>query len=176
MGNPLYLILQPTKDGFREVARFWGEIKDPGQFIEFLGKPKTEGQITFEAELTPRSVKPGQIVTLTIKGTPGPKYHTYPLTERAPEQEELQLSKLEVLETIDLKPLWPVRESEGEFVLDGGKVLLEHKIPFTWTQEVLVNEEAKPGESTLPFSIRAQVCDTGCLWGTHYFSVPLTVK
>jgi thiol:disulfide interchange protein DsbD len=173
--NPLYVILEPTKDGFTEVARTEGRL-DQFQFAEFLSKPKTSDRIKFEVEVTPKSVRPGEVVTLTIKGTPGASYHTYPLTVRAPKQDLAQLSKLEIIETSDLKPLWPVKESEPEFVKEGKDILLELKRPFTWTQDILIQDSASPGETVVPFFIRLQVCDTRCVWGTHYYSVPLTIK
>src|SRR6516162_7693016 len=47
--NPLYVILEPTKDGFTEVARTEGRL-DQFQFAEFLSKPKTSDRIKFEVE------------------------------------------------------------------------------------------------------------------------------
>jgi thiol:disulfide interchange protein len=172
---PLYVLLEPTKDGYREVTRTGG-LLDEGEFEEFLSTPKTADRIKFQVDVTPKSVRPGEVVKLTITATPGSKYHTYPLTERAPKQDVKQLSKLEVLPTTDLIPLWPVKESEAEFVKEADDILLEHAKPFTWTQDFLVKDTASPGETTLPFFIKLQVCDTGCVWGTHYFSVPLTIK
>src|SRR5207247_1627432 len=56
-------------------------------------------------------------------------------------------------------------------------ILLEHRKPFTWTQEVLISPDATPGKAELAFSVKVQVCDDqGCTWGTHSFTVPVTIK
>lgn len=38
--------------------------------------------IDFDISVTPKEVRPGQTVKLTITGTPKPGYHAYPLTQR----------------------------------------------------------------------------------------------
>ena len=54
----------------------------------------------------------GQTVRLTIKGTPKEGYHTYPLTRRTPTQDEAGLSQITFGPSPQLRPLWPVAESE----------------------------------------------------------------
>src|SRR5262249_34385676 len=95
-----------------------------------------------------------------------------------PEQKVLELSRLNLSPSDDLKPLWPVRESEPEWVNDPSLgIYLELARPFTWTVDMLVSPEAVPGQTTIAFSIKLQVCDNStCQWGTHYFAVPLTIK
>jgi hypothetical protein len=79
----------------------------------------TDGRIDFEASVTPQKVRRGETVTLTIKGILRPGFHTYPLTQRAPDQPEAQLSKLTIEDTPGLKPLWPVRDTRDR--LNGRK-------------------------------------------------------
>ena len=201
-GVPLYVVVAPTAGGYKEVARFDKGLvtdKKPGagvkDFLDFLDRglaeaagpsqpiesrgnlPATAKLIDFDVKAEPATARRGQIVKLLIKGKPHAGFHTYPVTMRSSQQEDPQLSALRIPVSKDFKPLWPIKESEPEFVPDWGKVLLEHKKPFTWEQNILVGPEATPGKHSLTFSIKLQVCDDShCTWGTHTFSVPITVK
>ncbi len=109
-------------------------------------------------------VHPGEVFTLIINGIPKPGWHSYPLTERTEYQLDDGISALTYVENPNLKPIYPIRESEPEFKaypkLDPPQVLLEHSKPFVWVQDILVNPQAKPGTTTtLQFSIRSQVCN-----------------
>jgi thiol:disulfide interchange protein DsbD len=126
---------------------------------------------------TLKEVRRGEVLHLTITGAPKPGYHTYPLTRRTPGQSEAQLSTLTFEKSDVFRPIWPVSESEAKFVKEEASgVLLEHERPFTWSLDVLVLPTAKPGEATLRFTARVQLCnDRSCIWGDHPFAVPLTV-
>src|SRR5207249_3616120 len=57
-----------------------------------------------------------------------------------------------------------------------GEILLVYEHPFTWSQDILVSPEAKPGTKTLDFLIDLQVCDKGgCTPGKHPFKLNLEV-
>ncbi len=42
---------------------------------------KTLERLDLAASVEPETVRPGQTVRLTIKGTPKPGFHTYPITQ-----------------------------------------------------------------------------------------------
>jgi thiol:disulfide interchange protein DsbD len=134
--------------------------------------------IDFEVSVTPKEVRPGQTVKLTITGTPKPGYHAYPITQRTKVQEGKLLTELKYEDTPGLKPLWPIAESPPELVTETGiGLLLEHPRKFTWSQDILVLPDAAPGLRTLRFSLDLQVCDDKrCIPGILDFHVDIDVK
>jgi thiol:disulfide interchange protein DsbD len=150
---------------------FFAPKKDDAKPVERIGKKyPTDDIIDFEIGFKPASARRGQVVTLTIKGTPKPGYHTYPLTQRTAEQIPAQLSKLKWDETGGLKPLAPISETEPEQVFEEGSgALLEHKKPFIWSQDLLIPEDATTGPRKLRFRIDLQVCDRTCKKGEPQF-------
>jgi thiol:disulfide interchange protein DsbD len=141
-------------------------------------KNPTDDRIDFQVAVTPERAWPGEMIQLTITGTPRPGYHTYPLTQRSadPAQDASGLSVLKYQENPAFKPLWPVTESPPEFdFIPGVGAFLEHKKKFTWTQDILVAPDAKPGPKTLGFTIRLQVCNGNCVWGEHHFEPTVEV-
>jgi thiol:disulfide interchange protein DsbD len=141
-------------------------------------KNPTDDRIDFAVSVDPVKARRGQTVRVTIRGTPRPGYHTYPLTQRSadPAQDDSQLSNLTYDDTKGLKPLWPVSESPSEFAsVSGVGVFLEHQRPFTWSQDVLVLPDATPGRKTLTAHLKLQVCDQSCVWGEHRLPVTLEV-
>jgi len=142
-------------------------------------KNPTDDRIDFEVSLKPQEAKRGETIKLIIKGIPRPGFHTYPMTQRAHNQfqDELALSKLIFENTPGLQPLWPISESDPETKEEQGiGYFLEHENPFTWSQDILILPEAKPGPNTLKFRIRLQVCDKTCVWGEHPFAVTIKVS
>lgn len=140
-------------------------------------KPLAE-RISFTAVVEPSQARRGETVRLTISGRPKPGYYTYPLTIRTEEQNEVGLATLTVRDSAGLKPLYPITESEPELVVvEGlGTPQLEHKKPFTWSQDVLILPEAEPGPRVLQVTINLQVCDEqSCLPGSFDLSIPLEV-
>jgi thiol:disulfide interchange protein DsbD len=123
-----------------------------------------------------KEVRRGEVFRLTITGTLEKGYHTYPLTRRTPEQSDAGLSTLTYTTSDTFQPLWPVQESEGEFVKEGKEVLLEHSRPFTWSQDIFVKPTARPGSATLSFKIHSQACARNCTWVDKTFDIPLTVS
>ncbi len=139
--------------------------------------PKTAARIDFEVAVTPQRARPGEVVKLTITGKPRPSFHTYPITQRTPQQPEEMLSSIAFEETPGLKPIPGINEEPApEFVKEGTLVLLEYSHAFTWKQEIAVLPDAKPGNHSLTVHVRVQVCDSTCVWGTHDFDVPIEVE
>ncbi len=142
-------------------------------------KNPTDDRIDFEVSVKRQEAKRGETVKLIIKGIPRPGFHTYPMTQRADNQfqDELALSKLIFENTPGLQPLWPISESDPETKEEQGiGYFLEHENPFTWSQDILILPEAKPGPNTLKFRIRLQVCDKTCVWGEHPFAITIKVS
>jgi thiol:disulfide interchange protein DsbD len=136
-------------------------------------------RITFTAAIEPKEARPGETVRLTITGTPKRGYHTYPLTQRSEDdaQDKSGLCRLEYAKTAGLKPLVPVTESDPEWVVEkAGGVFLEHKKQFTWSQDILILPDAKPGDKTLPITINLQACDEkNCLRGDVHLEASIHV-
>ena len=88
------------------------------------------------------------------------------------------LSKVKYVDTAGLKPLWPISESQPEWVReDSLGMFLEYKGKFTWSQDILIPLDAKPGAKTLRFQIKLQVCDDrNCVQGEHPFEIPFQVS
>jgi thiol:disulfide interchange protein len=121
---------------------------------------KVADLIDFTVGVDPKEVRRGQTFTLTISGKPKPGYHTYALTKRA--SDDQYPTAILYKPVAGLQPLLRVQETEPKLVQEGKTQLYEHDGPFTWTQEILVLPEAKPGPVTLPFDIDLQVCDKQC--------------
>ncbi len=132
--------------------------------------------ISFNVEVAPSEARPGQVVKVTLKGTPKKGWHTYPATKRTPKQLALQLSKLTYAKNPSLQALWPITESEPEFKDYGGQVLLEHDKPFTWSQDVLIQPTAKPGVTNLELTIRLMVCKVTCIGPGDYPTLAIPIK
>src|SRR5262245_14156611 len=77
--------------------------------------PATANLIDFDVKVEPAAARRGEIIRLIIRGRPREGYHTYPLTMRSSQQDPVQLSRLNNPGNKDLKPLWPVAESDAEF-------------------------------------------------------------
>lgn len=124
--------------------------------------------IDFNVSVEPNKAKPGDVVRLTIAGTLKPGYHTYPLTKVATGQNTV--SKVTLEQQPALKPLWPIRESAPEFVINVlHEVDLEHDKAFTWSQDILVLPDAAPGQADFDVFIRLQVCNSnGCIGPEFY--------
>lgn len=118
------------------------------------------------AKAAPMKIRRGQVAKVVIEGKLKPGFHTYPLTSRTGKQESAQLWKYTPAEVPGLAPLWPVTETPADLVEEKelGVTLLEHQKDFTWTQDVLVLPDAKPGVIELPINLRGLVCDDkGCV-------------
>jgi thiol:disulfide interchange protein len=116
--------------------------------------------IDFELKVVPAKAKRGEVVRVTLSGKTKKGFHTYPITQRTNQQDPSDITvKYSGVEGI--KPLWPIEESPPELAVStDGKVVLEHGEPFTWTQDLLIDPQAKPGQYELTVTIEnVQVCN-----------------
>jgi thiol:disulfide interchange protein DsbD len=140
--------------------------------------PKTAELIDFKVRLVPAAVGRGEMVELKITGKPRSGYHTYPITQRADNRDQSpdQLSKIVFDDAAELKPLYPIVESDPQTEDVGLGPMLVYNRAFTWSQKLFVPTDLAPGKKVLRFHIRLQVCDERqCTPGSHRFEVPLTV-
>jgi thiol:disulfide interchange protein len=145
------------------------------------GKPTPIDQrIDFEISIAPKQVRRGEVAQITVTGVPRPGFHTYPLTQRSANQEQdpSQLSTLVYGSVPGVQPLWPVVESNPQPKLEGTLGwFLEHELPFSWKQDILILPDAAPGEKTLPVTIQAQVCNAdNCATGEPQFELKFDVS
>lgn len=117
-------------------------------------------RLTLKIGIQPAKVQAGQIVQLTISGRLAPGAHTYPLTVRHSKQIESQLSALTYTMPEQFKPLYPIKESEAQ--LDKEHEVLQHALDFTWTQDLYVDPQTKPGVYKILPRIRVMACTTNC--------------
>jgi thiol:disulfide interchange protein len=163
----------------------------PAQGDEFaVNTPETAKRIDFKVDLqpqdpftnankvgAPREFSRGEVIRLVIQGTPRPGFHTYPLTKQL-EGQKFNVSTLKYGKNADLQTLWPPTETPAPAPLKeiDGEVYLEHRNQFTWTQNLYIKPNTKPGLEHLQFSIHVQVCNEGtCLDGSHDFDMPFTI-
>lgn len=162
-----------------------------GQSPEKTGAPATAARIDFTVTLgavdpfsdsnfeAPKelSVRRGEVLLLRIQGNPKPGFHTYPITQRTESQDENGLSKINFINNPVFTPIHPLKESEPEWKEEGVLgYFLEFEKPFSWTQEIYIQPDARIGKHELNFSIKLQVCDSKCIWGEHFFTIPLSVS
>jgi thiol:disulfide interchange protein DsbD len=126
---------------------------------------------------TKREFRRGEVLLLTIRGTPDEGWHTYPIHKAAPGQSDAQLSKLTITSKAFV-PVGPVHESEPKLVdVPGVGKSYEYDDPFTWTQEVLVRPDAPAGQTVnLEAQITLQACEKQCIVEKHTLSVPVSIS
>lgn len=123
-----------------------------------------EDLIHFAVTVKPQSVRRGQTITVTIKGTPSPGFHTYPITQRTPDEDELNLMRLSFSKTAGIQPVPGVTEGPTQFE-DGLTPDLKtapfavFEKPFQWSQDILITPDAPPGKLTFQVKLDGQVCD-----------------
>src|SRR5262245_33851527 len=71
-------------------------------------EPPTAKRIKFDVSVEPKQARRGETVKLSIRGAPGPGFHTYPILQRTDAQDEIGLSSIIFEETPGLKPLEPL--------------------------------------------------------------------
>jgi thiol:disulfide interchange protein DsbD len=148
---------------------------DPKAPHQILGLPTADPPVphlSLKASVEPASARPGTVVHLTIEGRLDPGFHTYPLTQQTPRG---PLSRLDYAESPDFQPIWkPLTETEPEFEEEpDNSILLVYKGDFTWSQDVLIKPDAKPGPKTLKLKVAGQVCDNN---SCRPFRHPLEVQ
>jgi thiol:disulfide interchange protein len=153
-------------------------------------KPATANRIDFKVDLqpqdpfsdankvgAPRAFMRGEVLRLVIEGAPRTGFHSYPLTKQY-KDEAGNISTIKYAKNADVQPLWPVTETPPESINEEGDGLyLEHRKPFTWTQDFYIRPEAKPGARHIAFTLpHFQVCDKStCKFGEYEFDVPFTI-
>ena len=166
----------------RAVPPGWEKLKELPNRIDFQvtvapDDPFSEANKVGAAN---REYRRGEVVQLIITGKPRPGFYTYPITQRTAQQSEIALSGLFFAPNSDFKPLPPLRETEPKLANDPDPSIgdyLKLEGPFTWTQDVLIEEGAGPGPAKLPFSVVVQVCDAkGCVWGKFSFAPTIDVS
>ena len=135
--------------------------------------------IDFTVKLSPAKVKRGEVVRVTITGTPVPKHHAYPITQRTTDQTPPDVV-IKYAGVDGLRALWPLEESPPELALAiDGQIVFEHDKPFTWSQDLLIEPQAKAGEYELEITIdNLIVCNKGNCYGPAPFRplyVPLEI-
>ncbi len=169
---------QDSKGEAARKARMEARAKDKGKEekgLEFL---------VFRIEDDPFSdrngpgVRRGGTFRVTIIGTPAPGYYTYPLTKKAPKQNQSQLAKISIQASPDLDPLEPWGETPPVLVqTEGLDDALQHKGEFEWWQDVYVNETATPGSRLeIKYRIDYQVCFQSCFNKTKDLTLTVTVS
>jgi thiol:disulfide interchange protein DsbD len=149
------------------------------QAKESLLTKKLAELVTFDVRVEPAQAKAGDIVRLTVMGKLQPGFHTYPITQRTPDQG--QLSTIDYELPAGLKALWPLAESKPVFKKESigkrSEVYLEHEHSFTWSQDLLVQPGAKPGPARLGIRITLEVCDSkGCYGPAPYRPLEATLE
>jgi thiol:disulfide interchange protein DsbD len=129
-------------------------------------------------------VRRGETFVVTIRGVPKPGFHTYPFSRRTPKQDASQLGTVKYENDAIFTPLWTAYESEAEFEDWGAGIgiLLEHKEPFVWIQEIYLKPNAPAGQViTLTVKIHSQQCANlgrpgGCRLEDFTLSLPVKVS
>ena len=116
------------------------------------------------AAVSPASVRPGEVVSVSVTATIKPGYHVYslvPVPPPGPSETVLTVS------APGLTPAGPVTESMPEVIYDANfeKKLGLHENTATFTQALTVPKTAAPAASVpLTISVRYQACNaTSCL-------------
>jgi len=112
-----------------------------------------------EAAFEPAEAKPGQTVTLKLTVKLADGYHTYPITQPAPEAKystnSITFPKdgpvVFVGETVD--PVDPKAKKVDDYDL------LVYPGGGTWIRKAVVPPSAKPGDTTAKVKIKLLVCD-----------------
>jgi thiol:disulfide interchange protein len=123
-------------------------------------KTAIDDRIDFEVNTTPEKPRRGETARLTIRGLPKPGFHTYPIAQRG--NADQAVSTISYKPSPGLLPLSPIDESPAH--LDREQKDLIYTEPFTWSQDILILPDAKPGALPLTVTVELQVCDDrGCI-------------
>jgi len=124
------------------------------------------------------TVRRGETFLVVLAGTPQQGWYTYPATQRGKDQAAGQLAKITVAASAGLVPLYPLRESPPKWKEIGSGLgwEMQHQGPFTWTQEVFVAPDAKPGKHTLRYQLDLQVCKSSCIQEKHDLSFEVEIS
>src|SRR5262249_49498958 len=139
------------------------ENRDPRSLAKRQASEDSAVRVDFKANLNPAKAAPGQVVKLILTGTPRKGDHTHPVTDRANTdlQQETQLPKIKLQPEPGLQLLWPVEESRPDWHTDPRvkTSYLVYEKEFTWSQDLLILPDAKPGERTVRVTIDFNGCN-----------------
>lgn len=132
-------------------------------------------RMTSSAELAVKEAKAGDTVTLKVKLTPKPGFHTYPTKQSAPGAESF-VTKLKLrTETAEIKGA--IKEPAGKMHDVAGLIYDLYEEAVTLEVPVLIKKETKAGELKLEVQINTQACDEkGCVPYRAIHEVKLLVK
>jgi thiol:disulfide interchange protein DsbD len=140
--------------------------------------PFSEGNQASQPTGKKLEVRRGEVLALTVRGTPEPGWHTYPFKKVLPSQNDAQLSRA-TFPGKKVVPVGPVQESDPTLVDDPqlGKYH-EYDGPFFWTWEVLVRPDAPVGEVNLDLRLDLYTCEARgrCVQEQYDLSVPVVVS
>ncbi len=117
-----------------------------------------DDRVDLVVEVAPKKVRRGDTFKITIKGTLRPGFHTDPMTKRADtdQQPASAISRLRYGDNPGFKPLAPIDETgEAEFYEN----TLVYMKDFSWSQDVLVLPDCKPGAHPFRFFLKMQACN-----------------
>jgi thiol:disulfide interchange protein DsbD len=169
----------PKDDGKKDDGKKAGKADDNWQPKDPPARVREAGDaIDFEVTVTPKEVRRGQVARVTVTGMPRKGWYTYSMTKRTPDQFGQAVSKFKPGAAAGLQPMGPVEEvPEPELVsVPGVGQFFEHRTKFTWSFEILVAADAKPGTLRMPLKVELQVCSKGCIPGEVVLTVPVTVQ
>ena len=106
----------------------------------------------------------GEVVRVVFNGKLKEGYNTYPITQRTEKQSETQLTKWNVEKVAGITPLWPLHETSPKIGYLTSDPYFKFIDQFTWSQDVLIGEDAPMGTLTLPIKLTIQICSTTCEW------------
>lgn len=128
------------------------------------GDPNDPFDFSHRANDTAFKARRGGSVRLTVTAKLKNGFHTYPFSKLASGQTSgLSWIRLRLPEGI--QALWPGEEKpEPELKKEQGELQLQHHGAFTWSQDLFVGKDAKPGLQPLDLQTYFMVCDDkGCL-------------
>ncbi|MBI2805288.1 MAG: hypothetical protein HYX68_09955 [Planctomycetes bacterium] len=121
-------------------------------------------------------VRRGQVIRVELTGTPQEGWYTYPLNQKTPDTFALNRWKNEPVPGVF--PLDPILETPALSYYDKDlkKTYFKYVSPFTWSQEILIAEDAAVGTLLMPIKLEVQVCKTSCYNFKHTVTFPIDVS
>jgi thiol:disulfide interchange protein len=118
----------------------------------------------------------GQVVRVELNGILKDGWNTYPITQRTSEQPDSQLTTWDIAKVTGIFPLWPVRESAPKPAKVVSDTIFKLVKNFTWSQDILVAENAPTGNIQVPINLHIQICKDSCYWYDQMVPVSIEVS
>jgi thiol:disulfide interchange protein len=115
--------------------------------------------IDFEVAVSPKEVKRGQTVRVTVTGLPRTGWHTFAMNVTTPDQ---ATPVFKIGNTLGLQSLVPIEELPEPTLTEyeRGKPVWAFENKFSWSFDVLVLPEGQlSGRIDFSFAVKMQVCD-----------------